>query len=403
MARIVVCGYMIRYPVAGNLLAYFHYVLGLHRLGHEVLYLEESGWPDACYDPVTHDYGDDPHAGLQIVRTLLVEHAVKLPVCYVNRDSGSVEGASWDEVKRMLEAADLLLNIGGVCWLPEFLLCRRRAFIDMDPLFTQVGKFGSYLIDDHHVHFSYGANIGRRGCTIPTGGIDWIPTVPPVVPDIWQSRHPALPQRQDGNSPVDAAFTTVANWSAYGAVTYRGEHYGQKNEEFLRLLDLPSSIRQRLELALSGGGDGAMERLRAAGWSVRNAGEVSSDIATYQAYITDSRGEISAAKHAYVKTHSGWFSDRSVCYLAAGRPTILQDTGFSDWLPTGRGVLAFSSVEEAADCIEKVNSEYAANCRAASEIADRMFSHHVVLPRLLDAALNTNGSHQPVVELGEIE
>jgi hypothetical protein len=278
----------------------------------------------------------------------------------------------------MLASADLLLNLGGVCWLPEFHLCRRRAFVDMDPLFTQVGQFGAWLLHEHHVHFTYGVNIGRPGCTIPTGEVDWLPTVPPVVLDLWENARPA----------ADAALTTVAHWSAYGGVTYNGEYYGQKDEEFLRLLDLPSRTPQKLELALSGASDEVTERFRAAGWLVREAADVSTGIANYQSFILHSWGEFSAAKNAYVKTHSGWFSDRSVCYLAAGLPTVLQDTGFSDWLPTGRGVLAFSSVEEAAGCIEQVGAEYPVHRRAAREIAERTFSSAIVLPRLLDAAFN---------------
>lgn len=384
MVRIVICGYMIRYPSAGNLLAYFHYVMGLRRLGHEVLYLEESGWPGACYDPHTGDYGDDPGPGLRAVRALLAEHASVVPVCYVDRDSGAVSGADWAGVKRMLAASDLLLNLGGVSWLPEFALCRRRALVDMDPFFTQIGRFGGSLLADHHVHFSYGANIGHRSCAIPTGGVDWLPTVPPVVPDLWAEGATGLAEPGDGSAVGDRPFTSVANWSAYGAVTYRGEHYGQKDEEFERLLDLPQRTSHPLELALAGAGVEVVERLRTAGWLVRAAGEVCIDVPTYQAYVAGSRGEVSAAKQAYVKTRSGWFSDRSVCYLAAGRPVILQDTGFSEWLSTGRGVLAFSSVEEAVDCIEKVNATYPAHRRAASETAAQTFDYRVVLPKLLE-------------------
>jgi hypothetical protein len=377
MARIVVCGYMIRHPVAGNVLAFFHYVLGLHRLGHEVAYLEESGWPYSCYDPVTRHWHDHPQTGLRVARALAADHGMDIPLCYVNRDSGRVDGADWVEVKRMLGGADLLLNVGGVCWLPEFALCRRRALVDMDPFFTQVAQFGAKVLPDYHVHFSYGANIGRAGCTIPTGGVDWLPAVPPVVPEIWEGAEP----------PANAPFTTVANWGSYGGLTYEGEHYGQKDEEFLRLLDLPHRTSQRLELAISGGQD-MHDRLRAAGWSVRDAGEeVSADVPTYRSYITGSRGEFSAAKHAYVKTRSGWFSDRSVCYLAAGLPVVLQDTGFGDWLPTGRGVLAFTSAEEAADALGRVNAEYPAHRRAAREMAERVFDYRVVLPRLLESAL----------------
>jgi len=389
MRRIIVCGYMIRHPVAGNLLAYFHYLLGLHLLGYEVVYLEESGWSQSCYDPVVCDYGDDPQSGLRAVQALMNNYGVKAKVRYVNRDTGIVYGADWQEVERMLRTADLLLNIGGVCWLPEFLLCKRRVLIDMDPLFTQIGQFAAEGRNDYHLYFSYGANIGRPGCTIPTDGIDWLPTVPPVVPELWQSSVPTQEQWREIEK-ANAAFTTVANWSAYGGVVYQGEHYGQKDEEFIRLLELPSRCSQKLELALSGGDVEIKKRLEKAGWLVHDGGEVSANVSTYQTYLTRSRGEFSAAKNAYVKTRSGWFSDRSVCYLAVGRPVILQDTGFSDWLPTGSGVLAFSSLEEAADCIESVNADYPAHCLAAREFAEQTFTYKVVLPRLLETVLTMN-------------
>jgi hypothetical protein len=377
MARIVVCGYMLRHPVAGNLFAFFHYVLGLCRLGHEVVYLEESGgWENSCYDPVRQTYSDNPDPGFAIVRAVMVRTGAEVPLGYVHRESGTVRGMQQEMLRQTLREADLLLNVGGLCWLPDFLLCRRRALVDMDPLFTQVGRFGGGVLGEHHVHFSYGANIGRPGCTAPSAGFHWLPAVPPVVPDLWQ-----------GVPPREAApFTTVASWNAYGSVTYQNEAYGQKDQEILRLLDLPARTSQGLELALSGGLD-VRARLRAAGWSVRDGAEVSQDVDTYRAYIAGSRGEFSAAKHAYVKSRSGWFSDRSVCYLAAGLPVILQDTGVSDWLPTGHGVLAFSSPDEAVDCLERVTADYPTHCRAAREIAASVFDYRVALPRLLEAAL----------------
>jgi hypothetical protein len=386
MRRIIVCGYMIRHPVTGLLLAYFHYVLGLHRLGYEIVYLEESGWPQSCYDPVSHNYGDDPSAGLRTVQALLKTYGVNVTVFYVNRDTGTVYGGDWEEVKLILKTADLLVNLGGVCWLPEFCLCKRRVLIDMDPFFTQIRRFAAEGRNDYHLYFSYGVNIGRSSCTIPADGINWLPIVPPVVPELWQSSVTTQEQGREIEK-TDAAFTTVANWSAYGGVTYQGEYYGQKDEEFMRLLELPSRCSQKLELAISGGNEEIKERLRIAGWLVRDGAQVSANISEYQAYLTQSRGEFSAAKNAYVKTRSGWFSDRSVCYLAAGCPVILQDTGFSDWLPSGCGVLAFSSLEEAVDCIERVNSAYLEHCRAAREIAEQIFSYKVVLPRLLEVAL----------------
>lgn len=390
--KIVVCGYMVRLPLTGNMLAYFHYVFGLHRLGHEVTYIEESGWPWSSYDPVGLTWEKYPTTGLRMVRELLAAYDVHIPVIYVDRGIRQADRNLRAQLKQLLEDADLLLNIGGVCWLPEFTLCSRRVLIDMDPVFTQMGKFGAKLSNDYHVRFSYGANIGKLGCTIPTEGIEWLPTVPPVAPELWRG----------GPAPEHAPFTTIANWNSFRGITYNGERYGQKGQELLRLVTLPRRTSQSLELALSGAPDGALKRLRAAGWSVRNGGaEVSTDVPTYQAYIHNSRGELSAAKHAYVKTRSGWFSDRSVCYLAAGRPVILQDTGFQDWLDVDRGVLSFSSVQEAAERIEEVNANYKAHCQAAREIAEHTFGYKVVLPRLIQTALDTkdqgtsNVKHEP--------
>jgi len=155
--RIVLCGYMIRHPVAGNILAYYHYLMGLHRLGHDVVYLEESGWPNSCYDPAARAYGDDPTAGMRRVRAVMSRDGLAdVPVYFVSRETRRCYGGDFDDVEEKLKTADLLLNIGGVCWLPEFSSCRRRALIDMDPFFTQVGRFALEGIGDYHAYFSYG-------------------------------------------------------------------------------------------------------------------------------------------------------------------------------------------------------------------------------------------------------
>jgi hypothetical protein len=378
--RIVVCGYMIRHPVAGNILAYYHYLLGLHRLGHEVVYVEESGWPNSCYDPGAGAYGDDPTAGIRRVRAVMSRDGLGgVPVYFVSRETRRCYGGDFRDAQEKLKNADLLLNIGGVCWLPEFLSCRRRALIDMDPFFTQVGRFAQEGIGDYHAYFSYGGNIGKPTCRVPTNGIRWRPTVPPVVIDLWTTDSPPA---------ADAPFTTVANWSAYGGVTYEGEHFGQKDEEFIKLLDLPRATNQPLELAVSGATAATIEQFRMAGWGVRDAADVSDDLGTYRRYITTSRGELSAAKNGYVKTRSGWFSDRSVCYLASGRPVIVQDTAICDWLPQSAGVQTFSTPAEAAACVARVNAAYDQHAAAAREFAARVCAHDVVLPRLLDAAVS---------------
>jgi len=374
MARIVVSGYMIRYPLAGSLLAYFHYVLGLRRLEHRVTYIEESGWEGSCYDPLTNASGNSPQSGLAILRDVLARHDLDVPVYYVDRAGGAVYGGSRADVRRELADADLLLNLGGVCWLDEFALCRHRILIDMDPLFTQAGLFASKILGDYHVHLSYGMNIGRPGCTIPTSGYAWRGTVPPVVPELWSA------------CPPGKVFTTIAQWSSYGAVEHEGESYGQKDVEFLRLLHVPRSMQQPLELALSGGSNDLWKQLELAGWSIIDGGNISRDLDRYRRYVCGSRGEFSAAKQAYVKTRSGWFSDRTVCYLAASRPVVIQDTGQSDWMSVGRGVLTFSTPEEAVDCLARVNADYDEHSRTARQIAMELFDYRRVLPRLMDTA-----------------
>lgn len=388
MARIVVCGYMIRHPVAGNLLAYFHYLLGLDWLGHEVLYLEESGWSQSCYDPINRNYSDDPQVGLYMMQALMNTYGVNATMGYVNRETGTVYGTDWAEIKRMLSTADLLMNIGGVCWLPDFLLCKRRLLLDMYPFFTQVGTFAAEGRNDYHVYFSYGTNIGQPNCTIPTGGIDWLPMVPPVVPEIWQD----VVSIQDEPESLDnsnTVFTTVTNWNAYGGITYQGEYYGQKREEFIDLLELPSHCSSKLELALSGRTPEIAEikkHLQAAGWSVRDGGEIGASLSTYQTYLAGSRGEFSVAKQVYVKTRSGWFSDRSVCYLAAGRPVITQETSFSKFLPTGKGLFAFNTMEDILTAVDAIKSDYEGNCRAAREIASEYFAAEKVIGSLMERA-----------------
>jgi hypothetical protein len=373
---------MIRYPLAGNMMAFFHYVYGLNRLGHQVLYLEESGWSESCYDAIADSYSNDPSHGLATLRDVMARFGVRCPVAYVDRATGSTFGLSWAEIRDALRAADLLLNVGGVCWLDEFRACRRRALVDMDPFFTQIGSFGLEGLGEYHAHFTYGANVGAPGCRIPSNTIPWIPTVPPVAVELW---------RPVGRAARAAALrgplTTIANWSAYGDVTHEGEQYGQKDREFRRMLSLPARVPVALELALGGADDATKADFGHAGWRVRDALDVSRDLEAYQSYIASSRGEFSMAKHAYVKTRSGWFSDRTVCYLACGRPVVVQDSGFSDWLPTGRGVLAFSSMEEAAACIEQVNADFDMHAGAAEEIAARTFGCEQVLPRLVQRAL----------------
>ena len=379
MARIIVTGYMIRYPVGGNLLAFAYYLIGLRRLGHQVVYVEESGWPFSCFDPNSGNWQDDPAAGISIVQSMIAEAGLDETVVYVNAEKRIVHGTGWPELKEMLRSADLLLNVGGVCWLPEFDLCPRRAMVDMDPFFTQVGKFGGAIASNHHTHFTYGGNIGKPDCNVPTAGIDWIPTVPPVVVDHWTVE----------SAGAGAPLTTIAHWNAYGSVKWQGETYGQKDVEFLRLIDVPAKTSQPIELAVSGAPRDIVDRFSESGWLIRDpAQDITKTLDSYRAYISRSKGEFSAAKSAYVKTRSGWFSDRTICYLACGLPAILQDTGFTDFFPVGEGILVFKTPEEAMTGIEDINRRYQAHCRAARSFADEFFDSGKVLRDLLNRAMN---------------
>jgi hypothetical protein len=225
--------------------------------------------------------------------------------------------------------------------------------------------------------FTYGENVGQPGCAMPTGGARWLPTRQPVAIDLWPSTvgEPAAP------------FTTVMNWSAYGDHEHEGRIYGQKDREFTPFFSLPNETGRLMEIALNAPTD-IRERLAAGGWWIADPGEVTRDPWLYQDYLRFSRAEFSVAKHAYVSTRCGWFSDRSAGYLAMGRPVIVQDTGFSDFLPTGEGLLAFRTPEEAVAAIRRLDEDYAGHCRAARAVVEEYFDARRVLSNLLEESFS---------------
>jgi hypothetical protein len=381
MARIVVCGYMIRMPMAGLQLAYAQYLLGFERLGHTVHYVEDSGWPDACYAPDAALYGDDPSPGMRAARELLLTMGCSCPIAYRNCTSDHTYGADADDLDRQLREADVVINLGGVCWLPEFEDARRLALLDMDPFFTQVGKFAQQRMERYDIHFTYGTNVGNDDSEVPTLNIEWQPTLPPVVPDLWDVDEILY-------KCAAAPFTTIANWTAYGAVEWDGRLYGQKDRQFLELLDLPAITSAPLEIAVQGMPARVAGQFRNAGWRVTDAAQATRTFTAYRAYIRASSGEFSVAKHAYVASRSGWVSDRTVCYLAAGRPVVVQDTGVPAGVIEGEGWHTFGTLNEAANGLERVFSNLASTGREARRLAETTFSYERVLPRLLDRALS---------------
>jgi len=379
MARIIVTGYMIRLPFMGNMLAFAQHVVGLRRLGHEVIYLEESGWPGSCYNPNTNENSDDPTYGMQAAEHLFSQlGASDQPILFVNRDSGLTYGSTQDSLDAWIDEADLLLNIGGVCWLPQFQHCRCRALIDMDPMFTQAGKFGQEGLDLYDTLFTYGTNINGSDCGVPNLGRTWHPTVPPVLLDLWDPA--CTPQSED------AGLSTIATWSAYGSTEYKGEKYGQKDVEFDRLIELPRQVHCALDIRASGISEADAQRFREAGWTITPPDTINYAFNRYREFIVGSLGEFSVAKHGYIKSRCGWISDRTVCYLAAGRPAVIADTGDAKFNQSSSGVLTFQNQKQAATHINNLLEHYSEHSEAARKIAAERFSHEVVLSELIEIA-----------------
>jgi hypothetical protein len=368
---------MIRYPLGGQIAAHLQYVLGLARMGYDVFFVENAGWENACFDPRQGVSGDDPATGADIIAGLFRRHGLDGRWTFVDVH-GSVSGAPRDTIARLAPEAPLI-SLSDVTWLPEFEKCPVRVYIDEDPAFPQIGLAGGdsdlrAVMDRYTVHATYGESIGKPGCLLPTCGMDWVPTRQPIVLDLWENQ-----------APPGERWTTLMNWTSYANVTLDGVEYGQKDVEFRRVIDLPRRTWQSLEVAINAP-ENVQKTLRDNGWAVTDAVAASRSLDSYGEYIAGSRGEFSVAKEAYVKTRSGWFSDRSAAYLASGRPVVLQDTGFADHLPTGDGLFQFSDAASAVDALARCASDLRHHASAAKAVATEHLRHDLVLRRLLDKA-----------------
>lgn len=380
--RIVVLGYLVRGPIGGMAWHHLQYVIGLQRLGHAVLFVEDSEDYPSCYDPTTHEVGIDPSYGIafakRVFRRLSFENWA-----YYDAHSQQWMGPAGEQAVSVCESADLVINISGVNPLRPWLASApHRVLIDTDPVFTQVKNLTDestrQRAEAHTDYFSFGELIPAGRSTVPDDGFLWRATRQPVLLDAWPVRE-----------PVSSRYTTVMQWQSYSPVSYAGRDYGTKQESFAVVEDLPNQVKAQLEIAL-GSATAPRERLRGLGWWLRDPIEAAPDPWAYQDYLSGSRGEFSVAKHAYASTNSGWFSERSACYLACGRPVIVQETGFSDFFPTGVGLHSFASLEEAKKKLETVESNYAEQCRAAREIAEEYFRSDTVLTDLIESVYDSN-------------
>jgi hypothetical protein len=369
--RILMAGIIARYPFGGVTWCSLMYLLGLRALGHDVFYIEDTG--ECVYDPVQNTRATDPTYGTTYIHAALEPFGLGDRWSFVNYD-GSYHGRSADDVRRFAADADLFINLSGGSWFwrDEYANIPRKIFIDSDPAFTQlaIAKAEPWYVAFFKRFdrlFTFGSNIGTAACEIPVGDFTWHKTWQPITVADWQT----------DAEPRDR-FTTVMTWQIESFTDVGGN----KDQEFVRFIDLPSRTPQRFELAING----PQKLLREHGWETVDAMRVSRTPADYRSFIQGSKAEFGVAKHTYVASRSGWFSDRTECYLAAGRPALVQDTGWTAHLPCGEGLLAFSTPEQALAGIDRINADYHRHARRAREIALEHFDSRIILPRLLEIA-----------------
>ncbi len=377
---------MARCPIGGVIWQHLHYIMGLQRLGHEVFYIEDS--TAHPYHPLIGDYVADwsytAEAMPRLARRFGFEDHWGFRARYLDdHPTAGLSGARIDEIYR---EADALINVCGEQELHDDVLqCRRLIYIESDPgkeqclIDTTPDAPIRHTLGQYHAVFTFGENIGTEHFPVPLHGIRWMPTRQPVVTDCW---------RADSPPPAGAVFTSVANWNTKGKdIEWRGDTYvWSKAKEFLRFLEAPAAIGEPVEMATNIHDTATRELLIPKGWRVVEAAPISIDADGYVAYVRGSKGEFTVAKDQYVRLNTAWFSDRTACYLAAGRPVITQETGFTRLYGGTAGLFAFRTLEEIAEAAREIQGDYARHSRAAFEIATEHFEATKVLASLLGRA-----------------
>jgi hypothetical protein len=402
---------MAQHPTLGGVTwDYLQYVLGLERLGHEVYYFEDSGqWP---YTVDGGPNGDkwiayDPAKNVEYLASVMGRYGMGGRWAYRFPIKPRWFGLTHKKRREVVETAELLINVSGTLKRPaDYREIPKLAYIDSDPVFTQVKlnlKRGQLKFQKrvaaHDVFFSFGECLSDA---VPDTQYSWIPTRTPIVLSEWR------PSKEFRN-----VYTTVMSWTSYSPLKYAGKKYGQKDVEFSRFIELPQRMESiNFEVAVGktqhikwrtvgesipGESDDVLqneywspeEALIAMGWNVVDPGIYCSDLDSYRSYVESSKAEWSVAKNGYVVGQSGWFSCRSACYLAAGRPVIVQETGFSEALPCGEGIISFDTLDNAVDAIKEIESNYARHSKAARQLAEEYFDSDIVLGRLVEQAMST--------------
>ncbi len=379
-------GFMGSCPIAGVVWQHIHYLVGLIDMGHDVYYVEDSA--RIPYNPETFDTSEDYSHATAVIDRLAREHGFEgrwgFRPRYIDADQSI--GLTTRRIRELYREADLILNVCGSQEFNDDLLASNNlVYIESDPGVEQI-KVDLGIADTiaylkrHRSLFTFGENVGLPDFPVPTHGLRWQPTRQPVVTRYWKTSQP----------PADGAvFTTIANWSTSGRkdIEWRGELYlWSKSLEFLRFVESPRLSGETFEIETDIKDEKTRAQFLDNKWQLVPPHELSADFNAYRAFIQKSKGEFTAAKDQYVRLKTGWFSDRSACYLAAGRPVITQETGFTAFYGGDTGLLAYRSLNEIPELVSRINSDYAVHSRAASEIAEEIFGATNVLSSLLDRA-----------------
>jgi hypothetical protein len=384
--KIVVMGFMGSMPIAGVIWQHIHYVVGLQRLGHDVYYVEDSA--RLPYNPETFEVNNEFDYAAQVLDCLSREFGFKnrWGFCARYLPRNPTAGLPLKRIRQLYRDADAILNICGTQEFNDDLLVSDRIlYIESDPGVEQIkiDKGVKSTVDylrRHRALFTFGENIGTKSFPVPMHGLKWLPTRQPVVTDLWKTNR----------APARAAvFTSVANWSTSGLkdITWRGEKYlWSKSREFLRFVAAPKKSGEPFELATNIDNVKTQRRFLQNGWRLRCPLQMSVDYWRYRDYVRHSKGEFTVAKDQYVRLNTGWFSDRSACYLAAGRPVVTQETGFTKTYGGKLGLLSFRSLDEIVDAVKMINADYAKHSRAARAIGREFFEAEKVVKSILDRA-----------------
>ena len=375
--NIVVSGGVAGVPgQAGIAWVMLQYLLGLRRLGHGVFFIDPLS-PEAL-TPLGTSLGNSANAASfhRLMAQFGFEDASSL---LITDGSHTTVGQPYTTVKEIVAQSDILFDISGKLRDPELLSAASRAvYLDIDPAFTQLWQDVQGIdmgLGGHQQFVTVGLYIGQADCPVPTLGLEWVTTLQPAVLERW----PVSP------APKNGPLTTIANWRGYGSIEHQGIFYGQKVHALRQLITLPTLTSEVFELALDidAGEIKDLAALNANCWRIVDPARVAGTPDDYKSFIRSSKAEFGFAKTGYTVSRCGWFSDRSICYLASGRPVLAQDTGFGNSLPTGRGLLTFSSISDVLDAIDSLNENYEDHARAARALAEEHFDSDRVLSRLL--------------------